>query len=129
MWSNPARDWGFPPPVGLQQGLSSGTAVGAEGLPPLPSSSTRLLSSTGPFLKSGGGDQQPWLAPSSGSRLMLLSPRQTWSPHYFVLTSNKIYYSEETSRYQFNEDEEEVEPKEVGAGGGRCVQDRGPMGT
>uniref|UniRef100_A0A8C8AR57 1-phosphatidylinositol 4,5-bisphosphate phosphodiesterase gamma n=1 Tax=Otus sunia TaxID=257818 RepID=A0A8C8AR57_9STRI len=33
----------------------------------------------------------------------------TWSPHYFVLTSNKIYYSEETSRYQFNEDEEEVE--------------------
>uniref|UniRef100_A0A8D2P845 1-phosphatidylinositol 4,5-bisphosphate phosphodiesterase gamma n=1 Tax=Zosterops lateralis melanops TaxID=1220523 RepID=A0A8D2P845_ZOSLA len=31
----------------------------------------------------------------------------TWSPHYFVLTSNKIYYSEETSRYQFNEDEEE----------------------
>ncbi|XP_027764445.1 1-phosphatidylinositol 4,5-bisphosphate phosphodiesterase gamma-1-like, partial [Empidonax traillii] len=34
------------------------------------------------------------------------------SPHYFVLTSNKIYYSEETSRYQFNEDEEEVEQKE-----------------
>uniref|UniRef100_A0A8D0ET55 1-phosphatidylinositol 4,5-bisphosphate phosphodiesterase gamma n=9 Tax=Neoaves TaxID=3078114 RepID=A0A8D0ET55_STROC len=32
----------------------------------------------------------------------------TWSPHYFVLTSNKIYYSEETSRYQFNEDEEEL---------------------
>uniref|UniRef100_A0A8C0GR07 1-phosphatidylinositol 4,5-bisphosphate phosphodiesterase gamma n=1 Tax=Chelonoidis abingdonii TaxID=106734 RepID=A0A8C0GR07_CHEAB len=31
----------------------------------------------------------------------------TWSPHYFVLTSNKIYYSEETSRYQSNEDEEE----------------------
>ncbi|KAM8967646.1 1-phosphatidylinositol 4,5-bisphosphate phosphodiesterase gamma-1-like isoform 2-T2 [Pelodytes ibericus] len=37
---------------------------------------------------------------------------QTWSPHYFVLTSNKIYYSEETSRYQTNEDEEELEPKE-----------------
>ncbi|NXK91552.1 PLCG1 phosphodiesterase, partial [Formicarius rufipectus] len=36
----------------------------------------------------------------------------TWSPHYFVLTSNKIYYSEETSRYQFNEDEEEAEQKE-----------------
>ncbi|XP_073433451.1 1-phosphatidylinositol 4,5-bisphosphate phosphodiesterase gamma-1-like [Dendrobates tinctorius] len=36
----------------------------------------------------------------------------TWSPHYFVLTSNKIYYSEETSRYQSNEDEEESEPKE-----------------
>ncbi|KFO12242.1 1-phosphatidylinositol 4,5-bisphosphate phosphodiesterase gamma-1, partial [Balearica regulorum gibbericeps] len=36
----------------------------------------------------------------------------TWSPHYFVLTSNKIYYSEETSRYQFNEDEEDVEQKE-----------------
>ncbi|XP_078254584.1 LOW QUALITY PROTEIN: 1-phosphatidylinositol 4,5-bisphosphate phosphodiesterase gamma-1-like [Rhinoraja longicauda] len=32
-----------------------------------------------------------------------------WSPHYFVLTSNKIYYSEETSRYQNNEDEEEEE--------------------
>lgn len=40
-------------------------------------------------------------------------PSQTWSPHYFVLTSNKIYYSEETSRYKFNEDEEEVEQKEV----------------
>uniref|UniRef100_A0A7N8YRM7 1-phosphatidylinositol 4,5-bisphosphate phosphodiesterase gamma n=1 Tax=Mastacembelus armatus TaxID=205130 RepID=A0A7N8YRM7_9TELE len=24
----------------------------------------------------------------------------TWTPHYFVLTSNKIYYSEETSHYQ-----------------------------
>ncbi|XP_069076995.1 1-phosphatidylinositol 4,5-bisphosphate phosphodiesterase gamma-1-like isoform X1 [Pleurodeles waltl] len=36
----------------------------------------------------------------------------TWSPHYFVLTSNKIYYSEETSHYQTNEDEEEAEPKE-----------------
>ncbi|XP_015279833.1 PREDICTED: 1-phosphatidylinositol 4,5-bisphosphate phosphodiesterase gamma-1-like, partial [Gekko japonicus] len=36
----------------------------------------------------------------------------TWSPHYFVLTSNKIYYSEETSRYQSNEDEEEPEQKE-----------------
>ncbi|XP_055489397.1 1-phosphatidylinositol 4,5-bisphosphate phosphodiesterase gamma-1-like [Leucoraja erinacea] len=37
-----------------------------------------------------------------------------WSPHYFVLTSNKIYYSEETSRYHNNEDEEEEEHKEVG---------------
>uniref|UniRef100_A0A670I8N7 1-phosphatidylinositol 4,5-bisphosphate phosphodiesterase gamma n=1 Tax=Podarcis muralis TaxID=64176 RepID=A0A670I8N7_PODMU len=37
----------------------------------------------------------------------------TWSPHYFVLTSNKIYYSEETSRYQSNEDEEETEQKEL----------------
>ncbi|XP_048338609.1 1-phosphatidylinositol 4,5-bisphosphate phosphodiesterase gamma-1-like [Sphaerodactylus townsendi] len=37
----------------------------------------------------------------------------TWSPHYFVLTSNKIYYSEETSHYQTNEDEEEPEQKEV----------------
>ncbi|KAG8536057.1 hypothetical protein GDO81_027189, partial [Engystomops pustulosus] len=36
----------------------------------------------------------------------------TWSPHYFVLTSNKIYYSEETSRYQSNDEEEESEPKE-----------------
>uniref|UniRef100_H3A2I8 Phosphoinositide phospholipase C n=1 Tax=Latimeria chalumnae TaxID=7897 RepID=H3A2I8_LATCH len=36
----------------------------------------------------------------------------TWSPHYFVLTSNKIYYSEETSRYQSNEEEEEEEQKE-----------------
>ena len=45
-----------------------------------------------------------------------LPPSQTWSPHYFVLTSNKIYYSEETSRYQFNEDEEEVEQKEVREG-------------
>lgn len=34
-----------------------------------------------------------------------------WYPHYFVLTSNKIYYSEETSSDQGNEDEEE--PKEA----------------
>ena len=36
---------------------------------------------------------------------------QEWYPHYFVLTSSKIYYSEETSNDQGNEDEEE--PKEV----------------
>ncbi|XP_069047232.1 1-phosphatidylinositol 4,5-bisphosphate phosphodiesterase gamma-1-like isoform X1 [Lepisosteus oculatus] len=36
----------------------------------------------------------------------------TWTPHYFVLTSNKIYYSEETSRYQSPEEEEEEENKE-----------------
>ncbi|XP_044841417.1 1-phosphatidylinositol 4,5-bisphosphate phosphodiesterase gamma-1 isoform X3 [Mauremys mutica] len=34
-----------------------------------------------------------------------------WNPHYFVLTSSKIYYSEETTGHQGNEDEEE--PKEV----------------
>lgn len=51
-----------------------------------------------------------------------IPPSQTWSPHYFVLTSNKIYYSEETSRYQFNEDEEEVEQKEV------CVGQDAAMG-
>uniref|UniRef100_A0A4W3JJ88 1-phosphatidylinositol 4,5-bisphosphate phosphodiesterase gamma n=1 Tax=Callorhinchus milii TaxID=7868 RepID=A0A4W3JJ88_CALMI len=30
-----------------------------------------------------------------------------WNPHFFVLTSSKIYYSEETSGNQTNEDEEE----------------------
>ncbi|XP_041100507.1 1-phosphatidylinositol 4,5-bisphosphate phosphodiesterase gamma-1-like isoform X2 [Polyodon spathula] len=35
-----------------------------------------------------------------------------WSPHYFVLTSNKIYYSEETSCYQSTDEEEEEEHKE-----------------
>lgn len=39
---------------------------------------------------------------------------QTWTPHYFVLTSNKIYYSEETSHYQTADEEEEDEGKEVG---------------
>ncbi|XP_020725367.1 1-phosphatidylinositol 4,5-bisphosphate phosphodiesterase gamma-1 isoform X1 [Odocoileus virginianus] len=34
-----------------------------------------------------------------------------WYPHYFVLTSSKIYYSEETSSDPGNEDEEE--PKEA----------------
>uniref|UniRef100_A0A8C4NAW4 1-phosphatidylinositol 4,5-bisphosphate phosphodiesterase gamma n=1 Tax=Equus asinus asinus TaxID=83772 RepID=A0A8C4NAW4_EQUAS len=34
-----------------------------------------------------------------------------WYPHYFVLTSSKIYYSEETNSDQGNEDEEE--PKET----------------
>uniref|UniRef100_A0AAY5KUY4 1-phosphatidylinositol 4,5-bisphosphate phosphodiesterase gamma n=1 Tax=Esox lucius TaxID=8010 RepID=A0AAY5KUY4_ESOLU len=33
----------------------------------------------------------------------------TWTPHYFVLTSNKIYYSEETSHYQTAEEEDEEE--------------------
>ncbi|RXM29061.1 1-phosphatidylinositol 4,5-bisphosphate phosphodiesterase gamma-1 [Acipenser ruthenus] len=37
---------------------------------------------------------------------------KNWSPHYFVLTSNKIYYSEETSRYQSTDEEEEEEHKE-----------------
>uniref|UniRef100_A0A672ZJB0 1-phosphatidylinositol 4,5-bisphosphate phosphodiesterase gamma n=1 Tax=Sphaeramia orbicularis TaxID=375764 RepID=A0A672ZJB0_9TELE len=36
----------------------------------------------------------------------------TWTPHYFVLTSNKIYYSEETSHYQTTDEEEEDEGKE-----------------
>uniref|UniRef100_A0A8C9VE57 1-phosphatidylinositol 4,5-bisphosphate phosphodiesterase gamma n=1 Tax=Scleropages formosus TaxID=113540 RepID=A0A8C9VE57_SCLFO len=36
----------------------------------------------------------------------------TWTPHYFVLTSNKIYYSEETSRYQSTDEEEDDESKE-----------------
>uniref|UniRef100_A0A1A8DN49 1-phosphatidylinositol 4,5-bisphosphate phosphodiesterase gamma n=2 Tax=Nothobranchius TaxID=28779 RepID=A0A1A8DN49_NOTKA len=36
----------------------------------------------------------------------------TWTPHYFVLTSNKIYYSEETSHSQTADEEEEDEGKE-----------------
>uniref|UniRef100_A0A672G214 Phosphoinositide phospholipase C n=1 Tax=Salarias fasciatus TaxID=181472 RepID=A0A672G214_SALFA len=36
----------------------------------------------------------------------------TWTPHYFVLTSNKIYYSEETSHYQTADEEEDEEGKE-----------------
>uniref|UniRef100_A0A3P9NVM4 1-phosphatidylinositol 4,5-bisphosphate phosphodiesterase gamma n=1 Tax=Poecilia reticulata TaxID=8081 RepID=A0A3P9NVM4_POERE len=36
----------------------------------------------------------------------------TWTPHYFVLTSNKIYYSEETSCYQTADEEEEDMLKE-----------------
>ncbi|XP_068175043.1 1-phosphatidylinositol 4,5-bisphosphate phosphodiesterase gamma-1-like isoform X2 [Antennarius striatus] len=36
----------------------------------------------------------------------------TWTPHYFVLTSNKIYYSEETSHYQTADDEEDDEGME-----------------
>ncbi|KAJ3598848.1 hypothetical protein NHX12_032812 [Muraenolepis orangiensis] len=36
----------------------------------------------------------------------------TWTPHYFVLTSNKIYYSEETPRYQTSEEEEDEDDKE-----------------
>uniref|UniRef100_A0A3P8QV79 1-phosphatidylinositol 4,5-bisphosphate phosphodiesterase gamma n=1 Tax=Astatotilapia calliptera TaxID=8154 RepID=A0A3P8QV79_ASTCA len=36
----------------------------------------------------------------------------TWTPHYFVLTSNKIYYSEETSHYQTADEEEDDEGKE-----------------
>ncbi|KAJ8389025.1 hypothetical protein AAFF_G00124220 [Aldrovandia affinis] len=36
----------------------------------------------------------------------------TWTPHYFVLTSNKIYYSEETSCYQSADEDEDGENKE-----------------
>uniref|UniRef100_A0A3B3C9A1 1-phosphatidylinositol 4,5-bisphosphate phosphodiesterase gamma n=1 Tax=Oryzias melastigma TaxID=30732 RepID=A0A3B3C9A1_ORYME len=36
----------------------------------------------------------------------------TWTPHYFVLTSNKIYYSEETSHYQTADEEDDDEGKE-----------------
>uniref|UniRef100_A0A8D3D243 1-phosphatidylinositol 4,5-bisphosphate phosphodiesterase gamma n=1 Tax=Scophthalmus maximus TaxID=52904 RepID=A0A8D3D243_SCOMX len=36
----------------------------------------------------------------------------TWTRHYFVLTSNKIYYSEETSHYQTAEEEEDEEGQE-----------------
>uniref|UniRef100_A0A8C7HN16 Phosphoinositide phospholipase C n=1 Tax=Oncorhynchus kisutch TaxID=8019 RepID=A0A8C7HN16_ONCKI len=41
---------------------------------------------------------------------------KTWTPHYFVLSSNKIYYSEETSHYQTAEEEEEEEEEEGGRG-------------
>uniref|UniRef100_A0A674BL18 Phosphoinositide phospholipase C n=1 Tax=Salmo trutta TaxID=8032 RepID=A0A674BL18_SALTR len=41
---------------------------------------------------------------------------QTWTPHYFVLSSNKIYYSEETSHYQTADEEEEEEEEEGGRG-------------
>uniref|UniRef100_A0A674BG24 1-phosphatidylinositol 4,5-bisphosphate phosphodiesterase gamma n=1 Tax=Salmo trutta TaxID=8032 RepID=A0A674BG24_SALTR len=40
----------------------------------------------------------------------------TWTPHYFVLSSNKIYYSEETSHYQTADEEEEEEEEEGGRG-------------
>ncbi|KAM9478113.1 1-phosphatidylinositol 4,5-bisphosphate phosphodiesterase gamma-1-like isoform 2-T4 [Salvelinus alpinus] len=43
----------------------------------------------------------------------------TWTPHYFVLSSNKIYYSEETSHYQTAEEEEEEE-EEGGRGKEEC---------
>ncbi|XP_019740106.1 1-phosphatidylinositol 4,5-bisphosphate phosphodiesterase gamma-1-like isoform X2 [Hippocampus comes] len=33
----------------------------------------------------------------------------TWTPHYFVLTSHKIYYSEETSRNQTADEEEDFD--------------------
>lgn len=54
--------------------------------------------------RAGQGGKGPWLT-------VLFGLFQEWYPHYFVLTSSKIYYSEETSSDQGNEDEEE--PKEV----------------
>ncbi|KAG7265050.1 hypothetical protein CRUP_020177 [Coryphaenoides rupestris] len=46
-----------------------------------------------------------------------------WYPHFFVLTSSKIYYSEETTSNQGNEDEEEH--RELGAGrDGRQIAER-----
>uniref|UniRef100_A0A8C8FMB0 1-phosphatidylinositol 4,5-bisphosphate phosphodiesterase gamma n=1 Tax=Oncorhynchus tshawytscha TaxID=74940 RepID=A0A8C8FMB0_ONCTS len=46
----------------------------------------------------------------------------TWTPHYFVLSSNKIYYSEETSHYQTAEEEEEEEEEEGGRGKEHCAE-------
>ncbi|XP_059836799.1 1-phosphatidylinositol 4,5-bisphosphate phosphodiesterase gamma-1 isoform X1 [Hypanus sabinus] len=37
-----------------------------------------------------------------------------WNPHFFVLTSNKVYYSEETTLNQTNEDEEEQREPSIG---------------
>ncbi|TSX72110.1 DNA topoisomerase 1 [Bagarius yarrelli] len=45
-----------------------------------------------------------------------------WYPHFFVLTSSKIYYSEETSSNQGNEDEEEH--REVGNGMDQHVSEK-----
>lgn len=62
------------------------------------------------------GDRQPPSAVCDGVALTALCfAPQTWTPHYFVLTSNKIYYSEETSRYQTADEEEDDEVKEVEA--------------
>uniref|UniRef100_A0A3Q3GHQ2 1-phosphatidylinositol 4,5-bisphosphate phosphodiesterase gamma n=1 Tax=Kryptolebias marmoratus TaxID=37003 RepID=A0A3Q3GHQ2_KRYMA len=46
----------------------------------------------------------------------------TWTPHYFVLTSNKIYYSEETSRYQTTDEEEDDEGKECNNNEQHCAE-------
>jgi len=46
-------------------------------------------------------------------RVVSLCDSQTWTPHYFVLTSHKIYYSEETSHYQTADEEEDDEGKVV----------------
>lgn len=48
-----------------------------------------------------------------GSLLPEFASLQEWNPHYFVLTSSKIYYSGETTSAQGSEDEEEQ--KEVRA--------------
>uniref|UniRef100_A0AAR2L935 Phosphoinositide phospholipase C n=1 Tax=Pygocentrus nattereri TaxID=42514 RepID=A0AAR2L935_PYGNA len=45
-----------------------------------------------------------------------------WYPHFFVLTSSKIYYSEETTSNQGNEDEEEH--REVGNGMDQHVSEK-----
>lgn len=55
---------------------------------------------------------QRWVLPEGGPHLACVS-LQEWNPHYFVLTSSKIYYSGETTSDQGNEDEEEQ--KEVRA--------------
>lgn len=60
----------------------------------------------------------PWVGggqfgASPGVSLPEFVSLQEWNPHYFVLTSSKIYYSGETTSDQGNEDEEEQ--KEVRA--------------
>uniref|UniRef100_A0A665WSQ7 1-phosphatidylinositol 4,5-bisphosphate phosphodiesterase gamma n=1 Tax=Echeneis naucrates TaxID=173247 RepID=A0A665WSQ7_ECHNA len=46
----------------------------------------------------------------------------TWTPHYFVLTSNKIYYSEETSHYQTADEEDDDEGKECNNNEQHCAE-------
>lgn len=38
---------------------------------------------------------------------------QTWTPHFFVLTSNKLYYSEETSNIEEEEDSDDESSRAV----------------
>uniref|UniRef100_A0A674D4N1 Phosphoinositide phospholipase C n=1 Tax=Salmo trutta TaxID=8032 RepID=A0A674D4N1_SALTR len=70
-------------------------------------------------------------SPNQLKRKILIKVRghREWYPHFFVLTSSKIYYSEETSNDQGNEDEEEHREKwfhgKLGAGrDGRQIAER-----
>ncbi|NXB45692.1 PLCG1 phosphodiesterase, partial [Leucopsar rothschildi] len=83
--------------------LTKPVDISADGLPSPNQLKRKILIKEGMIPWMGGGQ----FGASTGVSLPEFVSLQEWNPHYFVLTSSKIYYSGETTSDQGNEDEEE----------------------